>query len=46
MTFGQGPEMTLTLNAHIPSLTQLVVCILQLSGIITFKPKLQNLTLP
>ena len=32
MTFGQSPEMTLTLNAHIPSLTQLVVCIYQLSG--------------
>ena len=32
MTFCQIPEMTLTLNAQIPSLTHLVVCIYQLSG--------------
>ena len=28
----QGQEITLTFNIHIPSLTQLVVCICQLSG--------------
>ena len=32
MTFGQGLEMTLTFNTYLPSLTQLVVCIYQLSG--------------
>ena len=32
MTLGQGQEMTLTFNTHIPSLTQLVVCIYRLSG--------------
>ena len=32
MTLGQGQEMTLTYNTHITSLTQLVVCIYQLSG--------------
>ena len=32
MTLGRGQEMTFTLNTHIFSLTQLVVCIYQLSG--------------
>ena len=32
MTLGQGQEMALTFNTHIPSLTQLVVCVYQLSG--------------
>ena len=32
MPWGQSPEMTLTLNAHIPSITQVGVCIYQLSG--------------
>ena len=27
MTFGQGQEMTLTLNTNLPSFTELVVCI-------------------
>ena len=32
MTLGQGQEMTLILNSHIPSFTQIVVSIFQLSG--------------
>ena len=31
-TLGQGQVMTLTFNTHIPSFSQLVVCIYQLSG--------------
>ena len=31
-TLGQGQIMTLTFNTHIPSRSQLVVCIYQLSG--------------
>ena len=48
--------MTLTFNTHIPTLTQIVVCINQLSGhrlrnprfsrFTIEKPKLPNLTLP
>ena len=32
MTWGQGKEMTLTFNAHLPSSTLLNVCLYQLSG--------------
>ena len=32
MTYGQGQEMTLTLNTTMSSLNQSVICIYQLSG--------------
>ena len=50
MTLDEGQEMTMTFNTHIPSLTQLVVCIYKLillagvsggfPGVLPFRPRI------